>query len=86
MFTPEASGTIARCAEGVPRDIVSLARLALAAATGDGASVVDAGTVERVWRELSTSWNQSPPGAAADAAAPDADDQPQVRVVRRLWG
>lgn len=50
MFTPEACGTIARCAEGVPRDIVSLARLALAAATGDGATVVDAGTVERVWR------------------------------------
>lgn len=86
MFTPEACGTIARCAEGVPRDIVSLARLALAAATGDGATVVDAGTVERVWRELSTSWNQSPPGAAGSDPMPDAEEQPRVRVVRRLWG
>lgn len=85
-FTPEAAATIARCGAGVPREIVSLARLALAASTGDGATQVDAGTVERVWRELSTAWEDPPAqpvdGAACDHAPPDA---PTVRVVRRLW-
>lgn len=83
-FTPEAAATLARCAAGVPRDIVALARLALAAAAGDGAATVDAGTVERAWRELSTSWERSPPGAAPDVTVPEGT--PQVRVVRRLWG
>jgi type II secretory pathway predicted ATPase ExeA len=83
-FTPDAAATLARCAAGVPRDIVALARLALAAATGDGAGAIDAGTVERAWRELSTSWERSPPrDAPAESAAQPA---PQVRVVRRLWG
>lgn len=83
-FTPEAAATLARCAAGVPRDIVALARLALAAATGDGAATVDAGTVERAWRELSTSWERSARGDAP--AATTAEGIPQVRVVRRLWG
>jgi MSHA biogenesis protein MshM len=85
-FTPEAAATIARCAAGVPREIVSLARLALAASTGDGAAQVDAGTVERVWRELSTAWEDPPAqpvdGEEGDPASPGT---PTVRVVRRLW-
>lgn len=85
LFTPEAAGTITRCAGGVPRDIVALARLALAAAAGDGSRAVDAGTVERAWRELSTSWDEAPPAVAAPAHA-DGTAPPQVRVVRRLWG
>jgi type II secretory pathway predicted ATPase ExeA len=83
-FTPEAAATLARCAAGVPRDIIALARLALAAATGDGEATVDAGTVERAWRELSISWERSAPGAAP--AAPATEGTPQVRVVRRLFG
>jgi len=83
-FSPEAAATLARCAGGVPRDIVAVARLALAAAAGDGATTVDAGTVERAWRELSMSWES----AARDRPEHDAaeDPAPGFRVVRRLWG
>lgn len=84
-FTSEAAATLTRCAAGVPREIVALARLSLAAATAGDASAVDAGTVERAWRELSTSWEQAPPIDAAAMPGPDAA-RPQVQVVRRLWG
>jgi MSHA biogenesis protein MshM len=79
-FSPEAVATLARFAGGVPRTVVTLARLALVAAAGDGADRVDAATVERVWRELApTSHDES----AAASAAPAA---PRFQVVRRLWG
>jgi len=52
LFTPEAAATLARFAAGVPRDVCRLARLAVAAATGDAAERIDAATVERVWRDL----------------------------------
>jgi len=92
IFSSEAIATLTRFAGGVPRTVSQLAQLALAAAAGDGLAQVDAATVERAWRELST--------AAAGEAVSDADDencrtdhnpqggafQPRVRVVRRLWG
>jgi type II secretory pathway predicted ATPase ExeA len=81
-FTPEAAATLARFAGGVPRMVGRLARLALAAAAGDGCGRVDAGTVERAWRELA-------PAAAVDeqpAAETPGAGQPRVRAVRRLWG
>ncbi|MFM9058670.1 MAG: AAA family ATPase [Planctomycetaceae bacterium] len=52
VFTAEAAATLARFAGGVPRDVCRLARLALAAAAGDGAERIAAATIERVWREL----------------------------------
>lgn len=52
LFMPDAAATLARFADGVPRDVCRLARLALAAAAGDGAERIDAATIERVWREL----------------------------------
>lgn len=86
-FTPEAAATLARFAGGTPRVVVQLARLAHAAASGDGVARVDAAMVERVWRELAP----STPGVAQ--AADDSGDvqpaspaMPHVRVVRRLWG
>jgi len=89
-FTPEAVTTLARFACGTPRVVVQLARLAHAAATGDGVDRVDAAMVERVWRELAP----NPPSGthAADGAGdmpPESSATPalpRVRVVRRLWG
>ncbi|MFM8953651.1 MAG: hypothetical protein ACKOOF_11425 [Planctomycetaceae bacterium] len=84
-FSPEAVATLARFAGGVPRTVVTLARLALVAAAGDGAERVDAATVERVWRELApTSHDERQHDeSAAASAAPAA---PRFQVVRRLWG
>jgi type II secretory pathway predicted ATPase ExeA len=84
-FSPEAVATLARFAGGVPRTVVTLARLALVAAAGDGATRVDAATVERVWRELAPTWNDERlhDESAAASAAPAA---PRFQVVRRLWG
>jgi MSHA biogenesis protein MshM len=79
-FSPEAVATLARFAGGVPRTVVTLARLALVAAAGDGADRVDAATVERVWRELAPTSHEE---SAAASAAPAA---PRFQVVRRLWG
>lgn len=67
LFSPEAAATLARFTGGVPRDVVRLARLAVAAAAGDGLERIDAATVERVWRELV-------PGDDAGPAAPDFRD------------
>ena len=52
LFSPEAAATLARFAGGVPRHVCRLARLAVLAAEGDGTDRIDAGTIERVWREL----------------------------------
>ncbi|NBW95407.1 MAG: hypothetical protein EBR28_01420 [Planctomycetia bacterium] len=85
IFSADASETIARFSGGVPRVVVRLAHLALAAAAGDGLTQVDAATVERAWRELA-------PQAAAAGGDPSCDFaneptvNPRVRVVRRLWG
>jgi type II secretory pathway predicted ATPase ExeA len=83
-FSPQAAATVSRFAGGTPRGILRLARLALAAAAADGATHIDAATVERVWREL------APEGSGLAAAGAHAEDDPpanpQVRVVRRLWG
>lgn len=82
-FTPEAAATLARFSGGVPRTVARLAHLALAAAAGDGLEQVDAATVERAWRELEPSAVPVAP-SAPDHDAPPAN--PQIRVVRRLWG
>lgn len=83
-FSSEAVATIARFADGVPRTVVTLARLAVVAAAADAAAVVDAGLVERVWRELAPTWSDT---AETTAEAPvEAEPVARVRVVRRLWG
>lgn len=82
-FSPEAVATLTRFAGGVPRTVVTLARLALVAAAGDAAERVDAATVERVWRELAPTWAEPPSGG--DAAAEAAPPPPRFQVVRRLW-
>jgi general secretion pathway protein A len=94
-FSPEAAATLARFAGGVPRTVIQLARLAVAAAVADSAERIDAALVERVWREL------APDGSVMLAARPLDDDYadadhsaepsateppPRVRVVRRLFG
>jgi len=84
-FSEAAVTTIARFSAGVPRTVCRLARLAAAAAAGEGLARVDAATVERAWRELLP----DEAGPAADAASPPprrADGRPGVQVVRRLWG
>jgi hypothetical protein len=72
----------------VPRTVCQLAQLSLAAAAGDGLDRVDAATVERTWRELSTAGSAGRETEAEDdpSTADAAADQPRVRVVRRLWG
>ncbi len=94
-FSPDAAETIARLSDGVPRVVCQLAGLAVAAATGDGSRRIDAATVERSWRELSSAGGSRPPTDANTAepklaaepkrAATDRSPQ-QVRAVRRLWG
>jgi len=93
-FSPEAAATLARFAGGVPRTVIQLARLAVAAAVADSAERIDAALVERVWREL------APDGSVMLAARPlddvhsaepsaepsAAEPLPRVRVVRRLFG
>jgi len=84
-FSSEAIATLARFAGGVPRTVVTLARLALVAATGDGRDRVDAATVERAWRELA-------PMSADDEPAHQPHSESSTtatsrfQVVRRLWG
>lgn len=83
IFPTEAAATIARFARGIPRTVVQLAQLSLAAAAGDGLDRVDGATVERVWRELSAAATSEEQAASADEEPTGA---PRVRVVRRLWG
>ncbi len=83
LFSAQAVETMARFTAGVPRHVVRLARLALAAAAGDGLGIVDAATIERAWRELMPA---EQPVAGTDAEPGAADRPPTVRVVRRLWG
>lgn len=84
-FSPESVATLARFAGGVPRTIVTLARLALVAAAGDGLEQVDAATVERVWRELAPTGHDARQPDEPSAASPPATAQ-RFQVVRRLWG
>ena len=89
IFPEEAVATLTRFAGGVPRTVCQLAHLSLAAAAGDGLDRVDAATVERAWRELSTAASESrEPAIQIDepARAGDTAAVPRVRVVRRLWG
>jgi type II secretory pathway predicted ATPase ExeA len=84
-FSPEAVATLSRFAGGVPRTVVTLARLALVAAAGDAAERVDAATVERVWRELAPTWTDERQHDDQAAASPTAAQAPRFQVVRRLW-
>jgi type II secretory pathway predicted ATPase ExeA len=88
IFPEDAAATLTRFAGGVPRTVCQLAQLSLAAAAGDGLDRVDAATVERTWRELSTAGSAGRETEAEDdpSTADAAADQPRVRVVRRLWG
>jgi len=88
IFPDDAAATLTRFAGGVPRTVCQLAQLSLAAAAGDGLDRVDAATVERTWRELSTAGSAGRETDAEDDASPAdaAADEPRVRVVRRLWG
>ena len=92
-FAVDAAETIARLSGGVPRVVCQLAGLAIAAAAGDGVRRIDAATVERSWRELSSAVGSRPPAEAHHAepkrAATDQSPHvklPNVKAVRRLWG
>lgn len=87
-FSVDAAETIARLSGGVPRVVCQLAGLAVAAAAGDGVRQIDAATVERSWRELSSAAGPRPESDAESAEPKRAatDCSPQVRAVRRLWG
>lgn len=84
LFTPEAVATLTRFAGGVPGAVSRLARLVVVAAAADGLQRVDAGAIERAWRELLPDPPRAcpPPTADADDAPPPVN--PRVRVVRRL--
>ena len=84
LFTPEAVATLVRFTGGVPGAVCRLARLAVVAASADGLGSVDAGTIERAWRELvpDSSPRSSFPTPAGDE--PSLPANPRVRVVRRL--
>jgi type II secretory pathway predicted ATPase ExeA len=84
-FSPEAAATLARFADGMPRTVIRLARLAVAAARADEARTIGAAMVERVWRELAPEGRLSPAAVPAEAELPDGEP-PRVRVVRRLFG
>lgn len=84
LFSPEAIATLARFTGGVPGPVCRLARLAVVAASADGLERVDAGTIERAWRELAPdpAPRLSVPASADDE--PSVPVNPRVRVVRRL--
>jgi general secretion pathway protein A len=93
VFSPDAAETIARLSGGVPRVVCQLAGLAVAAAAGDGSRRIDAATVERSWRELSSAGGACPPvdshPAEPKRTATERSPQvklPHVKAVRRLWG
>jgi len=82
-FSEAAVETLARFAAGVPRVATRLARLAAVAAAGEGLDRVDAGTVERAWRELVPDHGCQPTASAAATAPPSAAP---IRPVRKLFG
>jgi len=84
LFSPAAAATIRRFAEGVPEVIRRLAHLAVAAAAAEGLTVIEAATIEEVWRELSPPEPQT--AASPDATADVAGGEPRFKAVRRLWG
>ena len=84
LFSPAASGTIRRFAAGVPEVIRRLAQLSLAAADAEGLAVVEAATIEEVWRELSPPEPQA--AVRRDDEADGTSAEPRFRPVRRLWG
>jgi type II secretory pathway predicted ATPase ExeA len=83
-FSPAAVETLARFAAGVPRTACLLARLAALAAAGEGLDRVEAGTIERAWRDLVP--GDDPRAAAGHAPAAATTAASPVRVVRQLWG
>ena len=84
LFTPDAIATLTRFTGGVPGGVCGVARLAVVAAAADGLERIDAGTIERVWRDLLPGPIPRPTTAAAadDGLVPPVN--PRVRVVRRL--
>jgi len=83
-FSPAAVETLARFAAGVPRTAGLLARRAALAAAGEGLDRVEAGTIERAWRDLVP--GDEPHAAAGRAMAPATTTASPIRVVRQLWG
>ena len=84
LFTPEAVATVTRFTGGVPGQVCRLARLAVVAAAADGLECVDAGTIERAWRELVPEPATRPAGLAPTDDDPHPPINTRVRVVRRL--
>ena len=84
LFTPEAVATLVRFTGGVPGAVCRLARLAVVAASADGLGSVDAGTIERAWRELVPDSTPRPSFPAPAGDEPSLPANPRVRVVRRL--
>ena len=69
---------------GVPGAVCRLARLAVVAASADGLGSVDAGTIERAWRELVPDSSPRPSCPTPAGDEPSLPANPRVRVVRRL--
>jgi hypothetical protein len=84
LFSPDAIATLARFTGGVPGPVCRLARLAVVAASADGLERVDAGTIERAWRELAPDSAPRSSFPAPAEADPGPAVNPRVRVVRRL--
>lgn len=82
-FSQPAIETLSRFAAGIPRVATRLARLAAVAAAGEGLDQVDAGTVERAWRELVPDHESTRPVTAAVSAPSSAAP---IRPVRKLFG
>lgn len=83
LFSPAATATIRRFAAGLPEVIRRLAQLALAAAAAEELPLIEAATIEEVWRELSP---PEPEAAAVPEVTADGPAAPRFKAVRRLWG
>lgn len=83
LFSRAAAATMQRFATGVPAVIRRLSHLALAAADAEGLEVIEAATIEAVWRELLP---LEPGLVAAVADSHEPPEPPRFKAVRRLWG
>lgn len=88
LFSGTAVATLTRFTGGQPRLVCQLAHFALAAARGDGLTVIDAATIERAWLVLKPAGD---PFEAVDTRIdsgqpmPSSPSRPRVRAVRRLF-
>ena len=88
LFSGAAVATLSRFTGGQPRLVCRLAHFALAAAAGDGLSVIDAATIERAWLVIKP-MSEAPEAVDSrlDRGQPlrPSPSKPRVRPVRRLF-